>query len=104
LLAMVVNDDDVNLKPRGVLRFIASKLAPTGFCGNFKTVFLPSIPSIMSPVRPIDRTEPCLPLRLSDYSRFAVKKVPETGQTKSRQITARELLYSPCAMKSCRRS
>jgi hypothetical protein len=27
---MVVNDDDVNLTTRGGLRFIASKLAPTG--------------------------------------------------------------------------
>jgi hypothetical protein len=34
---MVVNDDAGNLTPRGVLRFIASKLAPTGFhAGNKK--------------------------------------------------------------------
>ena len=32
LLAMVVNDDAGNLTPRGALRFIASKLAPTGAC------------------------------------------------------------------------
>jgi Na+/serine symporter len=30
LLAMVVNDNAGNLTPRGVLGFIASKLAPTG--------------------------------------------------------------------------
>ncbi|VVP08466.1 hypothetical protein PS850_03242 [Pseudomonas fluorescens] len=30
LLAMVVNDNAGNLMPRSVLRFIASKLAPTG--------------------------------------------------------------------------
>ncbi|PBJ22952.1 hypothetical protein BSF44_28410 [Pseudomonas sp. ACN8] len=30
LLAMVVNDDAGNLTPRGALRFIASRLAPTG--------------------------------------------------------------------------
>ncbi|VVM86989.1 hypothetical protein PS659_02640 [Pseudomonas fluorescens] len=29
LLAMVVNDDAGNLTPRGALRFIASRLAPT---------------------------------------------------------------------------
>jgi len=32
MLAMVVNDDAGNLTPRGALRFIASKLAPTGVC------------------------------------------------------------------------
>ncbi|PAM83732.1 hypothetical protein CES87_12435 [Pseudomonas sp. ERMR1:02] len=30
LLAMVVNDNAVMLAPRGVLRFFASRLAPTG--------------------------------------------------------------------------
>ena len=29
MLAMVVNDDDGNLTPRGALRLIASMLAPT---------------------------------------------------------------------------
>ncbi|PRW88421.1 hypothetical protein C7A11_12265 [Pseudomonas simiae] len=33
LLAKVVNDDAGCLEPRGVLRFFASKLAPTG-CGS----------------------------------------------------------------------
>ena len=32
LLAMVVNDDTGHLTVRGVLRFFASKLAPTVFC------------------------------------------------------------------------
>ena len=30
MLAMVVNDNAGNLKPRGALQFIASMLAPTG--------------------------------------------------------------------------
>jgi hypothetical protein len=30
LLAMIVNDNDGCLTPRGALRFIASRLAPTG--------------------------------------------------------------------------
>ena len=34
MLAMVVNDDAANLTPRGALRFIASKLAPTGGIGR----------------------------------------------------------------------
>ena len=32
MLAMVVNDNAGYLMPRGVLRFIASVLAPTGVC------------------------------------------------------------------------
>jgi len=32
MLAMVVNDYAGNLTPRSALRFIASMLAPTGFC------------------------------------------------------------------------
>jgi hypothetical protein len=31
MLAMEVNDDAGSLKPHGVLRFFASRLAPTGF-------------------------------------------------------------------------
>jgi hypothetical protein len=31
MLAMDVNDDAGNLTPSGALRFIASRLAPTGF-------------------------------------------------------------------------
>ncbi|RAI64582.1 hypothetical protein DOZ80_26020 [Pseudomonas fluorescens] len=31
MLAMVANDNAGNLTPRGVLGFIASKLAPTGY-------------------------------------------------------------------------
>jgi hypothetical protein len=40
MLAMVVNDDAGCLRPRGVLAFFASRLAPTGlrrarlFCGQ----------------------------------------------------------------------
>lgn len=34
MLAMEVNDDAGNLTPRGVLRFIASMLAPTGLYVN----------------------------------------------------------------------
>ena len=36
MLAMVVNDDAINLILRGALRVIASMLAPTGFrvCGS----------------------------------------------------------------------
>jgi hypothetical protein len=36
MLAMVVNDNDGCLMPRGVLEFIASMLAPTGKCGHIK--------------------------------------------------------------------
>jgi len=35
LLAMVVNDDEAGLAPRGGLRFIASELAPTGSAKAF---------------------------------------------------------------------
>jgi hypothetical protein len=31
MLAMIVNDDAGHLTPRGVLKSIASELAPTGF-------------------------------------------------------------------------
>ena len=34
MLAMVVNDNAGNLTPRGVLRFFASKLAPTAMVVN----------------------------------------------------------------------
>jgi hypothetical protein len=34
MLAMEVNDDAGSLTPRGALRFIASKLAPTGGIGR----------------------------------------------------------------------
>ncbi|OXR34057.1 hypothetical protein PSJE_18875 [Pseudomonas jessenii] len=36
---MVVNDNAGWQVPRGVLRFIASKLAPTGLCGNLSPRF-----------------------------------------------------------------
>jgi hypothetical protein len=42
---MVVNDDAGNLTPRGVLRFIASRLAPTGFHAGIKQVFMQAIKS-----------------------------------------------------------
>ena len=35
MLAMDVNDNAVSLIPRGALRSIASKLAPTGGCDSF---------------------------------------------------------------------
>ncbi len=34
MLAMVANDDAGNLTPCGVLRFIASRLAPTSYTGE----------------------------------------------------------------------
>lgn len=49
LLAIMANDNAVSLIPRGVLGFIASELAPTGFgCQFFRlacTAATPSLPS-----------------------------------------------------------
>ena len=41
LLAMVVNDNAISLTPRGVLRFFASRLAPTVIAANACIAILP---------------------------------------------------------------
>jgi hypothetical protein len=43
MLAMVVNDNAGNQTPRGVLRFFASRLAPTGIFCEFNSQARPSL-------------------------------------------------------------